>query len=64
MDKDLNTRKRKKSIEDAVRNVKKSVRNGSGMCCGLSNDLPLVQMRLQCKFVNSSELIKHLRKTL
>ena len=30
MDRDLGTRKRKKSIEDAVRNVKKSNRNGSG----------------------------------
>ena len=31
MDKDLNTRKRKKSIDDASRNVKKSMKNGSGM---------------------------------
>lgn len=30
MDKDLSTRKRKKSIEETVRNVKKSMRNGSG----------------------------------
>ena len=44
MDKDLSTRKRKKSIEEAVRNVKKSMRNGSGIHCGLSDDLPLVQM--------------------
>lgn len=30
MDKDLNTRKRKKSIDDASRNIKKSMKNGSG----------------------------------
>ncbi|KAL9959680.1 hypothetical protein ACROYT_G033023 [Oculina patagonica] len=30
MERDLGTRKRKKSIEDAIRNVKKSNRNGSG----------------------------------
>ena len=33
MDKDLNTRKRKKSVDDAARNVKKSMKNGSGMWC-------------------------------
>ena len=31
MDKDLNTRKRKKSIDDPSRNIKKSMKNGSGM---------------------------------
>lgn len=36
MERDLGTRKRKKSIEDAIRNVKKSNRNGSGMCCVLA----------------------------
>ena len=30
MDRDLATRKRKKSIEDGVKNVKKSMKNGSG----------------------------------
>ena len=33
MDKDYSTRKRKKSIEDSFRNVKKSMKNGSGMHC-------------------------------
>ena len=37
MDKDLSTRKRKKSIEETVRNVKKSMRNGSGIHYGLSD---------------------------
>ena len=32
MDKDSISRKRKKSVDDAVRNVKKSMKNGSGMC--------------------------------
>ena len=32
MDKDSSTRKRKKSIDDAIRNVKKSLKNGSGKC--------------------------------
>ena len=36
MDRDLGTRKRKKSIEDSVRSVKKSNRNGSGRCCFFS----------------------------
>lgn len=44
MDKDPSIRKRKKSIEDTVRNVKKSVRNGSGICSGFSDDLYPVQM--------------------
>ena len=44
MDKDLSTRKRKKSIEETVRNVKKSVRNGSGIHCGLSDISCPVQM--------------------
>ena len=30
MDKDLNSRKRKKSTDDAFRNIKKSMKNGSG----------------------------------
>lgn len=34
MDKDSSTRKRKKSIEDSVRNVKRSMKNGSGMFSG------------------------------
>lgn len=44
MDKDISARKRKKSIEETVRNAKKSMRNGSGICCGLSSDSHPVQM--------------------
>ena len=34
MDRDLATRKRKKSIEDVARNAKKSLKNGSGKVKG------------------------------
>ena len=38
MDKDYSTRKRKKSIEDSFRNVKKSMKNGSGMHCYMARE--------------------------
>ena len=53
MDRDLSTRKRKKSIEETIRNVKKSVRNGSGIRCGLCD----IYVKVKCYKCNFSRIL-------